>query len=126
MSSLTTSWHKLQFPSLLEPEHFEAFLRAVYGMSTPGRGEAFVFQLSARAGQIEHYLGVPPRRLAAVAAQLHTINGLVAEPVTTLPEVTYQAAWRFRLTSSRRPLRSSEPEITARTLLAAIKRPARQ
>jgi len=120
MSSLTTSWHKLQFPSLLEPERFEAFLRAIYGMSTPGRGEAFVFQLSARAGQIDHYLGVPPRRLAAVAAQLHTINGLVAEPVTILPEVTYQAAWRLSLSSSRRPLRSSEPEINAQTLLAGL------
>lgn len=120
MSSLTPSWHKLQFPNLLESEHFEAFLRAIYGMSTPGRREAFVFQLSARAGQIEHYLGIPPRRLAAVAAQLHTINGLVAEPVATLPDVTYQAAWGLRLTSSRRPLRSSEPEITAQTLLAAI------
>lgn len=113
-------WHRLQFPSLLAPEAFECFLRAVHGLSTPGRGEPFVLQLVARRQVIEHFFGVPERLLGAVHSQLATITGLVAEPAADLPMIEAKAAWRLWLSSSRRPLRADDPTAVARAVLSAL------
>lgn len=115
------TWFRLTFPSLIEPEQLALLLRALQGMSTPGRADPFVLQVAASGEGIGHWLAVPMQRAAAVRLQVGmAVPGLVPEEVGTPGVGRPQAAWRLWLSSSRRPLKSDDPIGISRGLLAAL------
>ena len=116
-----TTWFRLTFPSLVAPEQVQLLLRALQGMSTPGRRDPFVLQTTAADGQIAHWLGVPTPRVGAFQAQAaSTIPGLVLTAEAAPGVGRPQAVWRLWLSSGRRPLRADDPVGISRGLLAAL------
>ncbi len=114
------SWHRLRFPSLVEPDGLTNFLRSLHGLSRPGGGTPFIFEIVAKPDQIEHYLAIPVDREAAIRRHATAVPGLVLDAIDAAPDIAPQAAWRLWLSSSRRPLRDAVPAETASTILTAL------
>lgn len=118
--SAAMTWFQLRFPNLIEPVQFERFLRALHGMSTPGRSERFIVQATGRADGITHSIGVPSARAGAVQAQaVAAMPGIVLEP-SDRPVLAVRRAWRIWLSTSRRPLRADDPLSVCLGLLTAL------
>lgn len=117
-------WFELDFPRDIAPASVEAVLRGMHGLSTPGRSADCAFQIEAVRGKITHRVGMPARRVAACTAQLTThLPGLTLTETTSPAapaNATSQLGARLCLSSSRRPLRTEDPELVSRGLLAAL------
>lgn len=120
MSRPSPSWYGLLFPPQVDAEQLQAFLTAAHGLSS-GRGrDAFGLQLVAEAGKLRHFLFVPPGRRGVLLRHARSaLPGLVLTE-TTAPAVTARRAWRLWLSTSRRPLKSDQPELVSRALLTTL------
>lgn len=114
-------WYGLQFPSLVEPEQVSALLRVMHGLSSPGRQPIAVFHAVGQGGRVAHYLGLPNGRIDGLRAQIaSTVPGLLLQPVDDLDIGQPQAAWRLWASSSRRPLRFTDPAAVSQAVLTAL------
>jgi len=112
--------YRLHFPRDLAAGQVFAVLLALNGASTV---RALPLCVITRGTQqrIEHYLSLPEGR-AVLAEQLPSlVPGLRLEAVEAADPAPF--AWRLWQSTSRRPLRSDQPELVARAVLTALLSP---
>lgn len=118
------NWYRLTFPRVVEVDQVSALLRAAHGLAgSHRRDEMIILQAAGRGGQVEHSLRLAAQRRAALEVQAtRAVPGLVMRPAQVeLGSLT--AAWRLWSSSSRRPLRSSDPLAVSHAVLTALTAP---
>lgn len=118
--------YRLHFPAELTYDQVVTFLRSLVALGGP-RGPlegrpAVVCEIVATARGLEHRLRVPAGVKAALLGQLRAaVPQLVVEEIDMrLPWPGVGAGAEMRLTSSRRALRTDQPEAAAASILATF------
>lgn len=120
MSRPSLVWLSLGWPHEVTPEQVRGALLALHGLSTPRRRDSWLLQTQATATGLEHMLAIPEPRTAAVTERLRqAIPGLQVE-VVPAPAEDWRSCWVIWLSSRKRPLRTSDPELVAGGLLTAL------
>jgi hypothetical protein len=120
VSQATHDWLHLRWPHEVKVEHVEAALRGLNGLTTRRRRDAMVLQAIATKAGVAHYLAVPAVRQEAVVHGLRqAIPGLLVETIDQ-PTQDWTGQWVIWMSTRRRPLRTTEREALARSLIAAL------
>lgn len=109
--------YRLHFPRDLSAAQVFATLLALNGASTV---RALPLGVITRGSQhrIEHYLSLPEGRAHLVEQLPNLVPGLRLEKVATAAAPDF--VWRLWQSTSRRPLRTDQPELVARAVLTAL------
>lgn len=114
-------WLTLRWPQEVSADHVRAGLLALHGLSTPRRREAFVLEVRGDRDGVHHRLAIPEGRHAAVVVALrHAVPGLAVEVDDERRDRRGLAVWQVWLSTKRRPLRLSDPQIVSGGILAAL------
>lgn len=116
MRAVPLTWHGLRWPREVTPEQLITICRLLQSVG----GQPVVVQSIGSAGQVTHYLALPELRAATAVAQLQaSLPGLALDP-TARPVFDARAAAELQLSTRLRPLRTTDPTATSRTLLTAL------
>lgn len=109
----------LVWPRSLDEKAVTAFFAALAAEATPS---VAVFEVVARGGQIRHQLTLPSARSEHVLRQLRAlVPGVHSQRVPVgSPAPAYGRAWRLKVSSHRRPLRSDNPAAVSLGILSAL------
>lgn len=109
-------WRDIHWPHELAPDLAVALLRQV---ATDAAIRLIVFEVEARHDMVSHRVGAPQ---AAVDRISHLLPALIAGTALTPAnrKCDFQDAWRVGIATKQRPLQTTEPDRTARALLAAL------
>lgn len=111
-------WYQLTWPREIDPEAVVAFLRNVAG---DRRRHAIALETVGVNGTLSHRLGLAERHAEAVLASLRSyIPGVVAELIDHDVVPAPLSAWRLRITTNQRALRTDHLEHVARALVTAL------
>ena len=120
MTPLERQWLRLRWPHEVKPDHIEAALRGLNGLSTRRRRDSITIQAVGTNSGVAHYLATPAGRQEAVTHSLRqAIPGLVVELVER-PSDVWTAQWVVWMSTRRRPLLSAEAEALSRGLISAL------
>lgn len=120
MSGIAPDWLHLRWPHEVTVDQVEAALRGLNGLTTRRRRDALVLQAIATKAGVAHYLALPSvRRDAVIHGLRQAIPGLLIEAIDQ-PTQTWNSQWIIWISTRRRPLRTTEPEALARSLITAL------
>jgi hypothetical protein len=111
-------WYRLTWPRDLEPDAVVAFFRNVAG---DRRRHVIALETVGSDGHLSYRLGVAERHAESILASLRSyLPGVAGELIEHDIVRAPVAAWRLRITTSQRALRTDSLEHVARALVTAL------